>query len=115
MQQRGQLCCQLPAHPPFSHALQGYNKRATVYYLLHRYQEAIDDCNMALHLNPYHFGAASGLGLCHWSLKQSAAALQAFERALEIHPGLTSIRGYVETLREEVARGPKRREDGGDG
>lgn len=46
------------------------------------------------------------MGLCHWSLKQTGAALRAFEAALSIHPGLTVIRRHVETLREEEeARG----------
>jgi len=72
-----------------------------VFYLLHRYQDAIADCQMVLQLNPYHFGAASGKGLCHWSLKQTGLALEAFETALEIHPGLTVIQRHLETLREE--------------
>lgn len=99
-----------PPHPP-----QGFNKRATVLYLLHRYQDAIDDCQAVLRLNPHHFGAASGMGLCYWSLKQSPQALAAFERALEIHPGLSVIRRHVEALREEVAAQQRRREEGGSG
>jgi tetratricopeptide (TPR) repeat protein len=78
-----------------------------VLYLLHRYEEAVDDCERVLALNPHHFGAASGMGLCLWSLKRTAAALAAFERALEIHPGLTVIRRHTETLRDELdAAGP---------
>ena len=108
---RSLLCSSLPCLPS-TRAPQGYNKRATVLYLLHRYKDAIQDCQMVLQLNPYHFGAASGMGLCHWSLKQSKEALSAFERALEVHPGLTVIQKHVETLRDEVARGTQRREEG---
>lgn len=80
-------------------------------YLLHRYKDAIDDCRMVLQLNPYHFGAASGMGLCYWSLKQSQEALSAFEKALDVHPGLSVIRKHVETLRDEVARGAQRQDE----
>lgn len=82
---------------------EGRNKRATVLYLLQRHREAIAECAEVLKLNPYHFGAASGMGLCHWSLKETAAALRAFEAALEIHPGLSVIARHVEALREEEA------------
>jgi tetratricopeptide (TPR) repeat protein len=78
------------------------NKRATALYLLRRYDEAVAACREALELNPHHFGAASGMGLCYWSLRQPAPALEAFEAALAIHPGLSAIRRHVETLREEV-------------
>ncbi len=70
---------------------------------MHRYEDAIADCQAVMRLNPYHFGAASGMGLCFWSLKQTAPALAAFESALEIHPGLTVIKRHVETLKEEEA------------
>ena len=45
--------------------MQGYNKRATVLFLLQRYQESIHDCKLVLDLNPYHFAAASGMGMCY--------------------------------------------------
>lgn len=52
-----------------SDSLQGYNKRATVLFLLNRYQESIEDCRVVLELNPWHFAAASGMGLCYrWAL-----------------------------------------------
>lgn len=95
---------------------EGFNKRATVLFLMHRYQDAIEDCQMVLQLNPYHFGAASGMGLCHWSLKQPGAALKAFQLALDIHPGLNVIRRHIETLQEEVSKGGQCRDEGsGDG
>jgi tetratricopeptide (TPR) repeat protein len=100
----------VPPHPCARH--QGFNKRATVLYLLQRYPEAIADCERVLALNPHHFGAASGMGLCHWSLKQTGEALAAFERALDIHPGLAVIRRHAETLRdeEEARREAQRRQ-----
>lgn len=33
--------------------------------MLQRYNESIADCKVTLELNPYHFGAASGMGMCY--------------------------------------------------
>ncbi|MBC6421507.1 MAG: tetratricopeptide repeat protein [Hormoscilla sp. SP5CHS1] len=37
-------------------------------------------------LNPVHFGALHGLGLCHAALGEDRQAIGAFRRALEIQP-----------------------------
>lgn len=89
----------LPSPP-----LQGYNKRATVLYLLRRHSDSITDCRATLKLNPWHFGAASGEGLCHLALGQREAAMEVFERALAIHPGLGQVKQYVAAMRR--AEGP---------
>jgi hypothetical protein len=52
----------------------------------------------ALRLQPYHFGAASGMGLCYVMLKQDAEAVTAFETALSINPGLKNIRCDAQPL-----------------
>ena len=65
-------------------------------------------CEACLEINPWHFGAASGAGLCHVALQKPQEALRAFERALEIHPGLTQIARYAAALRlnlQEQGRG----------
>jgi hypothetical protein len=68
------LCCAVPP--------QGYNKRATVLYLLGRFQESVEECRTVLSLNPYHFGAASGMGLCYMQVRgplhDGPACLKAF-------------------------------------
>ena len=38
---------------------EGWNKRATVYYLLGEYQKSLADCDEVMKRNPYHFGALS--------------------------------------------------------
>eukprot|EP00887_Chlorella_sp_A99_P000222 scaffold13.g222.t1 len=79
---------------------EGYNKRATVLYLLHRYDDAIEDCRMVLDLNPYHFGAASGLGMCLARAGRPREAIAAYQAALAIHPNLASLRVQVEAMQE---------------
>lgn len=69
--------------PDFAEA---WNRRAVLYYILEKYQRAKNDCLQVIKLNPFHFGALHGLGLCHFALKDYQAALSAFRQALEIQP-----------------------------
>ena len=69
--------------PTFSEA---HNKRATAYFLQGAYAEAVTDCRAALELNPRHFGAWHGLGLCYIRLGDFARACVAFRSALNIQP-----------------------------
>jgi tetratricopeptide (TPR) repeat protein len=71
---------------------EGWNKRATVRYLMQQFGDSITDCQETLARNPNHFGAASGQGLCHMSLGQFREAAICFRRALEIHPHLDAVR-----------------------
>jgi tetratricopeptide (TPR) repeat protein len=41
---------------------------------------------MVIRLNPFHFGALHGLGLCHAALEEYREAIQAFYRVLKIQP-----------------------------
>lgn len=81
---------------------QAHNKRATVLYLMEKYQESIQLCELVLELNPYHFAAASGMGMCCVKLADYRGALAAFERTLRINPGLTHIQRYIVALRDQL-------------
>jgi tetratricopeptide (TPR) repeat protein len=74
------------AQPDFAEA---WNRRAVLYFMQKRYRESLKDCNVVLELNPIHFGALHGKGLCHVALKEYYAAIQAFRKALEIQPYAT--------------------------
>lgn len=69
--------------PDFAEA---WNRRAVLYYSTEKYQKAIKDCEMVLKLNPIHFGALHGLGLCYAAVGNYREAIKAFRAALEIQP-----------------------------
>lgn len=81
---------------------EGWNKRATLHYLMGRLDASIADIKHTLALEERHFGALSGLGLIYDALDQKEAALKAFRAALEINPNMQAIRRRAEELVEET-------------
>lgn len=69
--------------PDFAEA---WNQRAVLYYVQGKYRKSLADCQQAVQLNPIHFGALHGIGLCHMALGEYREAIPAFRRALEIQP-----------------------------
>jgi tetratricopeptide (TPR) repeat protein len=82
---------------------EGWNKRATVYYLMTDFKQSIGDIKQTLALEPRHFGAVSGLGLIYLENGDGALALEAFQRVLRIHPFMTGTRNQVEILRHQFS------------
>ena len=81
---------------------EGWNKRATVLYLMGRYDESIKDIGKALALEPRHFGALSGLGLCNAQLQKEKEALDAFEKALAINPNMPGIKLDADEMKKQL-------------
>ena len=83
---------------------EGWNKRATLYYLAGEYGRSIADVERTLALEPRHFGALSGLGLINMALERPAEALAAFEAALAVHPYMPHAKHMVRRLHPIVER-----------
>lgn len=74
---------------------EGYNRRATAYYLAGQYEKSIADCDEAIRRNPMHFGALSGLGYNYFKLGKPERAIRYFEQALDINPNKPRIRSTL--------------------
>ena len=85
---------------------EGWNRRATLHYLMGNDEASIRDIEQTLALEPRHFGALSGLGLIMLRNDRPAAALRSFEAALEVHPHLPAARAHLEPLRQLVEGEP---------
>lgn len=79
-----------------------WNRRATAYYLNRQFKKSLADAEQVLELEPRHFAALAGLGMLHKELGDQRAALQAFRRALAIHPFLSVARRAVKELELEL-------------
>lgn len=79
---------------------EGWNKRATVLYMLGAHDKSAEDVARVLALEPRHFGALSGLGLIELARDRPDDALDAFERALAIHPTMPAIKSQAAQLKK---------------
>ncbi|MGH8759878.1 MAG: tetratricopeptide repeat protein, partial [Burkholderiales bacterium] len=77
---------------------EGWNKRATVYFLLGENDLSLKDCAEVLKRNPQHFGVLSGYGQIYVRKGDLERALDYFRRALAINPNLEGVRGSIELI-----------------
>ena len=82
--------------------VEAWNRRATIHYMKRNYGQSIADIREVLRREPRHFGAWSGLGLILREIGNDEQALEAFRRALAVHPRLERIPEMVEKLTVEV-------------
>jgi len=83
-------------YPDFAEA---HNKLATVLYITEDYEEAIKECEVTLGMNPNHFGAWHGKGLCLYKVARYSEAIESFKSALKIQPYADINRVYIATCR----------------
>ena len=86
--------------------VEGWNRRATIYYLQNEYAKSLSDIREVLSREPRHFGALAGLGMIMQELGDDKRALDALRKALEINPHLEKLPDMVKTLTEKVEGRP---------
>jgi tetratricopeptide (TPR) repeat protein len=75
---------------------EGWNKRATILFLLGQLEASLHDCREVLKRNALHYGALSGMGQIYLQLGELDQALVHFQRALKVNPHLP---GAAEAVR----------------
>jgi tetratricopeptide (TPR) repeat protein len=83
---------------------EGWNKRATAYFLAGEYRRSLKDCDEVIRRNPQHFGVLSGYGQIYLQLDQPEKALEYFRRALAVNPNLEGVRALAEKLDSMMVR-----------
>ena len=70
-------------YPDFA---EGWNRRATVNWVMGRYEDSLSDCQKVLSLKPEHFGAWQGMARCQMHLMDLEGAVYSLRRAAQIQP-----------------------------
>ena len=83
---------------------EGWNKRATLHYLMGEFDLSVSDIQETLVREPRHFGALSGLGLINMALEREEQAVDAFEAALRINPHLRGVKINLKEVRERLKK-----------
>lgn len=90
---------------------EAYNQRAIVHFRMKQYEESIADCQKALDLNPWHFGAQVGMAQSYMKLKKHRSALKAFRNTMKIHPRMEGVADAIRTLEKVLGEEGGRRDD----
>jgi len=77
---------------------EGWNARATAFYVSGEYALAIADIERVLALEPRHFGAISGLAIMLEEMGENALALGALRMVHEINPNRPTVNEAISRL-----------------
>jgi len=83
---------------------EGWNKRATLYFMTGEYRKSLADCAKVIERNPNHFGALAGYGQIYLRLENYARSLEYFQRALAVNPNMSGVRLNILLLEQLIER-----------
>ena len=81
---------------------EAWNKRATILYLMGRYQESQSDIDQVLKLEKRHFGAWAGQGLVSIALENYEKAIKSYKEVEKIYPNLESPKIMIPKIEELI-------------
>jgi tetratricopeptide (TPR) repeat protein len=84
----------------FPRFAEGWNRRAAVLWELGRHAESLADCERALALNPNHYGAWQGIGICRLQQGDVSEACRCLRAALQIAPHDEATRQSLQQCEE---------------
>ncbi len=82
---------------------EGWNRRATLYFMMSDYGRSLSDIEQTLRLEPRHFGALSGLAAIMQKTRKEQRALDTWYRVLEIYPANRQAQKTVIDLEEKLS------------
>jgi tetratricopeptide (TPR) repeat protein len=82
---------------------EGWNRRATVHYVMGDYTMSMADIDKTLQLEPRHFGALAGMAEILKDTGRKKLALRAYEQVLQVYPMMRSAQSAVESLSQDLA------------
>tara|TARA_Y100001958_G_scaffold139590_1_gene113597 strand:- start:144 stop:695 length:552 start_codon:yes stop_codon:yes gene_type:complete len=83
---------------------EAWNKRATVLYLMGKFELSQADIDKVLELEKRHFGALSGQGLVQTALKNYQKAIDSYIEAHKVHPNMKSPLIMIEKLNQQIKK-----------
>lgn len=81
---------------------EAWSRRAAAFYMLDDPVDALADLSRALAYEPRHFGAWLALGHMRMSSGDKRRALEAYRRALSLHPYLDGVKEIVGRLAPDI-------------
>lgn len=81
---------------------EGWNKRATAYYLRGEYRASLDDVRQALLLEPRHFGALSGRATMLLHLGDVAGAMRTLRQMERLCPQWPGLQARLRDLGDQL-------------
>lgn len=88
---------------------EGWNKRATIHFLLGENEKSLRDCDEVLKRNPKHFGALAGAGQIHLQLGDIRRALGFLQKAIEVNPNLDGPAQVIPLIEQRLRDDDKNR------
>ncbi|MDP2733766.1 MAG: hypothetical protein Q8O63_11755 [Hoeflea sp.] len=82
---------------------EGWNRRATLHYMMGEHGKSMADINRVLALEPRHFGAIAGMAAILSDSGNDELELRAWEQMLEIYPANHEAQKKVGDLADKLA------------